>query len=103
MGGAKVEVEWTFKPEHLQWMEKVHSTCGHASVDKTMRIMLDFYMSYAKKDPALEVSLFDPQTAEGKEAKPHKTADADQIDNTALQAELQAVYREGVVTPTATA
>lgn len=48
-GGEKVEVAWDLRPPHLMWLENVCKQCGHSSVDKTMRILLDFYMSYAKK------------------------------------------------------
>ena len=29
---------------HMLWLENVCEMCGHSSVDKTMRILLDFYI-----------------------------------------------------------
>ena len=59
-GGKKVQVDLSLRAEHLQWMENVHRACEHASVDKTLRILLDFYISQAQKNEALESKWFSP-------------------------------------------
>ena len=33
--------------EHWKWLSSVSSKCQHVSIDKTLRIMLDWYKLYA--------------------------------------------------------
>ena len=55
-GGVKCELRLSLPAHYILWMEKVCETCEHASVDKTMRIVLDFYLSI--NSPVAERMLF---------------------------------------------
>ena len=57
-GGTKVDIELSLRKEHVQWMENVYKACKHASIDKTMRILLDWYMALAMKDHEAEELFF---------------------------------------------
>jgi hypothetical protein len=46
-GGKKTLVRLGLSAEHWQWMSSISAKCGHASVDKTLRILLDWYKLYA--------------------------------------------------------
>jgi hypothetical protein len=39
-------------------MEQVQANCGHASLEKTLRIVIDFYSSFTESRPELEAPLF---------------------------------------------
>eukprot|EP00121_Abeoforma_whisleri_P010951 Awhi_evm1s10098 len=60
-GGFKAQVTVDLEKIHLQWLQMVKVNCDHASVDKTIRIMLDFYIALAKKDSNLESLFFNPK------------------------------------------
>jgi len=92
-GGEKVEMTLDLRPIHLKWLENVHQNCGHSSVDKTMRILLDFYMSYCKKDSDLEARLFDPNYVPVSKA-PEEATKSVEIDNAELQQNLVTIYQE---------
>jgi len=53
-GGVKSDrsIELTLK--QWQWLENVQERCRHASVGKTLRIIVDFYMPLCKDDIAFE-------------------------------------------------
>ena len=57
-GGTKVGIELSLRKEHVRWMENVYKACQHASIDKTMRILLDWYMALAMKDHEAEELFF---------------------------------------------
>lgn len=59
-GGNKADIELTLPAIQVQWLRQVSANCGHDSVDKTMRIILDFYPSLTnlKDGEALERKLF---------------------------------------------
>jgi len=42
----------------LEWLDAVMKRCSHASVEKTVRIILNYYRCFALKDPAFEEALF---------------------------------------------
>jgi len=91
-GGEKTQISFDMRPLHLKWMENVHKQCGHSSVDKTMRILVDFYMSYAKKDAQLEEKLFNPSFLPG--GPPTKVEEDPAEVNHELQGNLQRIYHE---------
>ena len=53
-GGNKVTVELDLEDDHVTWLRNVQANCGHKSVDKTLRIMLDYYIGIFKSDSAIE-------------------------------------------------
>jgi hypothetical protein len=52
-GGLKTEQSLSLAPEHFTWMTNVHEKCAHGTVDKTLRIILDYYMGKCQEGPAL--------------------------------------------------
>ena len=58
-GGYKVQVNLELESLHVKWLENVHKKCKHASVDKTLRIILDFYIGVVLKDNKMEKLFFD--------------------------------------------
>ena len=58
-GGTKVSINLSLRDEHVKWMNNVSKACKHASLDKTMRILLDWYMALAMKDQEAEDLFFD--------------------------------------------
>ena len=66
-GGYKAEVELTLPSMQLAWMEKVHQNCKHSSIDKTMRIILEFYSWLANDDDQLEKRLFKTLSVQDKQ------------------------------------
>lgn len=56
-GGVKHDREVDLAADQWQWLENVRERCHHASVGKTLRIILDFYMPLCKEDPAVEHKL----------------------------------------------
>ena len=42
----------------LQWLRAVQERCAHASVEKTVRIICDFYRKLTSSDAAAEAELF---------------------------------------------
>ena len=57
-GGYKVPLQLELDALHAKWLENVFEKCNHASVDKTLRIMLDFYISVVLKDDDMERRFF---------------------------------------------
>ena len=51
-GGKKVVVRMGFSDEHWHWLTNTSTRCGHASVDKTVRVLLDWYKLYATANNA---------------------------------------------------
>lgn len=62
-GGVKREHEMELYGKHWQWLENVKERCKHASVEKTIRIIVDFYMALCKEDAHLEQQIFRPSMA----------------------------------------
>jgi hypothetical protein len=46
-GGKKTLIRLGMSAEHWAWLSSVSAKCGHTSVDKTLRILLDWYKLYA--------------------------------------------------------
>ena len=42
----------------IEWLEAVKLRCSHKSVEKTVRIILNYYRNFALKDVAFEEALF---------------------------------------------
>ena len=57
-GGYKVPLQLELDAMHAKWLENVFEKCNHASVDKTLRILLDFYISVVLKDDEMERRFF---------------------------------------------
>ena len=57
-GGYKVPLQLELDAMHAKWLENVFEKCNHASVDKTLRILLDFYISVVLKDDDMERRFF---------------------------------------------
>ena len=58
-GGYKVQVNLELDSLHIKWLDNVHKKCNHASVYKTLRIILDFYIGVVLKDNKMEKYFFD--------------------------------------------
>jgi hypothetical protein len=43
-GGSKIGIKLALPSHHIEWMTKVRMGCAHSSVDKTMRILLEWYI-----------------------------------------------------------
>ena len=57
-GGYKVQIKLALKALHTKWLHNVCKKCSHASVDKTLRILLDFYIGVVLKDGEMEHLFF---------------------------------------------
>jgi len=53
-GGVKNDHSIELPLFQWQWLENVRERCRHASVGKTLRIIVDFYMALCKEDAAFE-------------------------------------------------
>eukprot|EP00933_Yihiella_yeosuensis_P036941 TRINITY_DN3078_c2_g1_i2.p1 TRINITY_DN3078_c2_g1~~TRINITY_DN3078_c2_g1_i2.p1 ORF type:complete len:250 (-),score=59.25 TRINITY_DN3078_c2_g1_i2:308-1057(-) len=53
-GGVKRDREISLLGHHWQWLQNVKERANHASIGKTIRIIVDFYMPFCKQDAALE-------------------------------------------------
>lgn len=53
-GGIKRDHHIELASRQWQWLENVRERCRHASVGKTLRIIVDFYMPLCTEDPAFE-------------------------------------------------
>lgn len=53
-GGVKNEHDISLSHAQWQWLESVKTRSKHASVAKTVRIIVDFYMSICRDDPGFE-------------------------------------------------
>jgi len=62
-GGVKSERDVSLPLEQWQWLENVKSRSKHASVAKTIRIVVDFYMSLCRDDPGFEQKVLRPGCA----------------------------------------
>jgi len=57
-GGVKRDRDIQLSTLQWQWLENVQGRCKHASVGKTLRILVDFYMPFCKEDYAFEQKIF---------------------------------------------
>lgn len=57
-GGAKKECLVRLPQAHWTWLEGVQARCKHASVGKTLRIIVDFYKPLCQDDDIFTASLF---------------------------------------------
>lgn len=57
-GGVKSDRDIELSCAQWQWLQNVKERCNHASVGKTIRIVLDFYMGLCKDDENLEQQIF---------------------------------------------
>lgn len=53
-GGIKRDHHIELASRQWQWLQNVRERCRHASVGKTLRIIVDFYMPLCTEDPAFE-------------------------------------------------
>mmetsp|Transcript_136686 Transcript_136686/g.237714 ORF Transcript_136686/g.237714 Transcript_136686/m.237714 type:complete len:233 (-) Transcript_136686:57-755(-) len=53
-GGVKKDIDMELSDKQWQWLNNVKDRCRHASVGKTIRIIVDFYMPLCKDDPDFE-------------------------------------------------
>lgn len=53
-GGVKHDHDIELPVKQWLWLENVRERCKHASVGKTLRILVDFYMPLCKEDSAFE-------------------------------------------------
>lgn len=53
-GGVKQDNDLELLGAQWQWLRNVRERCGHASVGKTVRILVDFYMPLCRSDPDFE-------------------------------------------------
>jgi hypothetical protein len=53
-GGTKIGISLSLPSHHVEWMTKVRMGCSHASVDKTLRILLEWYIAVFKCDCMME-------------------------------------------------
>lgn len=53
-GGVKRDHSIELSSQQWQWLQNVRERCRHASTGKTIRIIVDFYMSVCKDDFAFE-------------------------------------------------
>mmetsp|Transcript_24643 Transcript_24643/g.73291 ORF Transcript_24643/g.73291 Transcript_24643/m.73291 type:complete len:217 (+) Transcript_24643:79-729(+) len=56
-GGDKRDRELELPAAQWQWLRAVSERSRHASLGKTIRIIIDFYMPLCKEDPAFEAAL----------------------------------------------
>jgi len=56
-GGEKKEFLIRLPQHHWVWLEGVQSRCKHATIAKTVRIIVDFYMPLCKGDPEFAARL----------------------------------------------
>jgi hypothetical protein len=56
-GGVKHDREIELTHGQWQWLDNVRERCHHASVGKTLRIIVDFYMPLCREDTAFEQKL----------------------------------------------
>ena len=56
-GGSKIGIKLALPSHHIEWMTKVRMGCAHSSVDKTMRILLEWYIAVIKVDCMMEYEL----------------------------------------------
>lgn len=57
-GGTKVERALRLPDIYIGWLDKVRENCKHASLGKTLRIVVDFYSALFESQPELEAKLF---------------------------------------------
>jgi len=53
-GGVKTHHDLEIPSVQWQWLMNVNERCNHATVGKTVRIIVDFYMPLCKSDPDFE-------------------------------------------------
>eukprot|EP00930_Biecheleria_cincta_P044006 TRINITY_DN30188_c0_g1_i1.p1 TRINITY_DN30188_c0_g1~~TRINITY_DN30188_c0_g1_i1.p1 ORF type:complete len:212 (+),score=36.94 TRINITY_DN30188_c0_g1_i1:135-770(+) len=62
-GGVKHDVDIQLLTRQWQWLENVRARSSHASVGKTLRIIVDFYMPLCQDDAAFEQKILNPVRA----------------------------------------
>eukprot|EP00413_Alexandrium_margalefii_P012556 CAMPEP_0204525186 /NCGR_PEP_ID=MMETSP0661-20131031/7776_1 /ASSEMBLY_ACC=CAM_ASM_000606 /TAXON_ID=109239 /ORGANISM="Alexandrium margalefi, Strain AMGDE01CS-322" /LENGTH=193 /DNA_ID=CAMNT_0051530971 /DNA_START=46 /DNA_END=624 /DNA_ORIENTATION=- len=63
-GGEKRECGVRLPELQWRWLESVRERCGHPTVGKTLRIIVDFYRPILERDPDLERRVFAASAAE---------------------------------------
>jgi len=63
-GGVKHDRDIKLSSQQWQWLQNVRERCRHASVGKTLRIIVDFYMALCKDDAAFEQSVLRVRSSE---------------------------------------
>merc|ERR1719230_2576982 len=66
-GGVKRDHSIMLSARQWQWLEAVRARSKHASIGKTLRIIVDFYMAFCKEDSAFEQKLLRAGSAIKKE------------------------------------
>lgn len=56
-GGVKRDHDIMLTARQWQWLEAVRARSKHASIGKTLRIIVDFYMAFCKEDSSFEQKL----------------------------------------------
>lgn len=62
-GGIKKDCELELPAHHWQWLEVVRGRSKHATVGKTLRIIVDFYMPIFDEDSDFERAILAPKPA----------------------------------------
>jgi len=57
-GGVKRDRDFALTNKQWQWLENVRTRCKHASIGKTLRIIIDFYMPLCQADEELAQKIF---------------------------------------------
>ena len=70
-GGTKIGIELALPPHQVLWMRKIHKACKHSSVDKTMRILLEWYIAVLRGNPDMEFVVLGEDT-EARRAGPEE-------------------------------
>lgn len=72
-GGVKADHEIELPSCQWQWLQNVQARCNHASLAKTIRIIIDFYMPLCKADEEFQQKVLPARGYAGK-ADRHKCA-----------------------------
>ena len=56
-GGSKTGIKLALPVHHVEWLTKVRMGCSHSSVDKTMRILFEWYIAVIAVDCMMEYTL----------------------------------------------
>jgi len=95
-GGAKKDVLVKLSKQHWTWLQGVQARCKHASVGKTLRILIDFYMPLCKGDTAFQEMLFRPSTIRSSKSDGYLVAQAERLS---ADADLSPSSAEGMSLP----
>ena len=88
-GGTKIGIRIALPPHQVVWMNNVHKACKHPTVDKTMRILLEWYIAVMRTNPDMEFVVF----GEGTEAR---RGLEDEIDTGGFAMGLSASHENGL-------